>query len=182
MDSRRLFALAFAVNAACASAAFAAADTSPLVARGEPLVEAVAIGLVISLAFSETLGLATGGMIVPGYIALILHRPERVAGTVAVALATWVVVRFLGRYMLVYGRRRTVLIMLVAFSLGWLSRLAKFQVEGSDVALATIGFIIPGLVADWMERQGIIQTLSSMLIASVFVRLILIAIGPQAVF
>jgi hypothetical protein len=41
-------------------------------------------------------------------------------------------------------------------------------------AAAVIGFIIPGLIAIWMERQGIWQTLASLLTVSVIVRLILI--------
>jgi len=35
-------------------------------------------GLVISLIFSETLGLAAGGMVVPGYLALMIHEPLRI--------------------------------------------------------------------------------------------------------
>src|SRR6267143_394130 len=35
--------------------------------------QAVGLGLVISLIFSETLGLAAGGMVVPGYVALLFH-------------------------------------------------------------------------------------------------------------
>ncbi|HBY99863.1 MAG TPA: poly-gamma-glutamate biosynthesis protein PgsC, partial [candidate division Zixibacteria bacterium] len=36
-----------------------------------------------------------------------------------------------------------------------------------------VGFIIPGLIANWMERQGVIQTLSTMVVAAVVVRLLL---------
>ncbi|NUN48992.1 MAG: poly-gamma-glutamate biosynthesis protein PgsC [Candidatus Brocadiae bacterium] len=159
----------------------AAAAASPAVTGDSRLVEAIAIGLVTSLIFSETLGLATGGMIVPGYMAIVLHQPARVATTIAVALATFLLVRFLGRHMLIYGRRRTVMIMLVAFTLGWLSRLLIST--SADIrepaSLYAIGFIIPGLIADWMERQGLVQTVSSMITASVLVRLVLIATGPR---
>ena len=163
----------------CASALAASpSPTSP-----EPLVEAISIGLVISLIFSETLGLATGGMIVPGYMALTLHEPLRVAGTLAVALATYAVVKFMSRYMLIYGRRRTVIFILTGFTLGWLSHAYAIPAgEAPPVAIASIGFIIPGLIADWMERQGLVQTVSSLMIASVFVRLILIAAGPRTFF
>ena len=46
--------------------------------------EAIGLGLVISLMFSETLGLAAGGMVVPGYLALLIHEPLRIIGTVLV--------------------------------------------------------------------------------------------------
>ena len=39
------------------------------------VVQSVGIGLALSLFFSETLGLAAGGMVVPGYVALMLHHP-----------------------------------------------------------------------------------------------------------
>ena len=39
-----------------------------------------------------------------------------------------------------------------------------------------IGFIIPGLIANAMEKQGIIKTLSAMTVAAVLVRLILVVI------
>jgi hypothetical protein len=37
-----------------------------------------------------------------------------------------------------------------------------------------IGYIIPGLIAVWMDRQGIVETLTAMTIVSVAVRLVLI--------
>ena len=39
-----------------------------------------------------------------------------------------------------------------------------------------IGYIIPGLIAIWIDRQGLVETLSALLTASVVVRLILILV------
>jgi hypothetical protein len=50
--------------------------------------QAIGLGLLVSLIFSETLGLAAGGMVVPGYIALMVHEPLRLAGTILVSLLT----------------------------------------------------------------------------------------------
>src|SRR5690242_21228932 len=83
---------------------------------------AVGIGLVLSLIFSETLGLAAGGMVVPGYLALMIHEPFRILGTIATGLATLGIVKVLSRYMLIYGRRRIVVAVLVGFVIGALSR------------------------------------------------------------
>jgi hypothetical protein len=46
-------------------------------AAKEIVIQAIGIGLVLSLIFSETLGLAAGGMVVPGYVALMIHHPLR---------------------------------------------------------------------------------------------------------
>ena len=140
------------------------------------MMQSVGLGLVVSLVFSETLGLAAGGMVVPGYMALMIHDPARIAGTIAVSLMTYYTIMLLSNYMFIYGRRRTVMIIIVGFLYGWLSR--QFLIfglpGGSSLEFQAIGFIIPGLIANWMERQGIIQTLSTMILAAVFVRLLLI--------
>ena len=140
------------------------------------MMQSVGLGLVVSLVLSETLGLAAGGMVVPGYMALMIHDPGRIAGTIFVSLLTYYTIMLFSNYMFIYGRRRTVMIIIVGFLYGWLSR--EFLVfglpGGISVEFQAIGFIIPGLIANWMERQGIIQTLSTMIVAAVFVRLLLI--------
>ena len=142
---------------------------------------AIGLGLVISLIFSETLGLAAGGMVVPGYLALMIHEPLRIAGTIAVALLTLGILKLVSRYVLIYGRRRIVVAVLIGFALGALSRdLLLLKVKGIPVDLRTIGFVIPGLIANWMERQGAIQTLCVMTTTAVLVRLLLMLLNGGA--
>ena len=45
--------------------------------------------------------------------------------------------------------------------------------------LQVIGFIIPGLIAIWLDRQGIVETLAALVTASVVVRLILVVVGAE---
>jgi poly-gamma-glutamate biosynthesis protein PgsC/CapC len=136
--------------------------------------QAIGLGLVISLVFSETLGLAAGGMVVPGYLALMIHEPLRIAGTVLVGLLTLAALRLLSRYVLIYGRRRIVIAVLIGFVFGALSRnLLVFRWHDTPVDVRTIGYVIPGLIANWMDRQGIVQTLCVMVTTAVIVRLLL---------
>ncbi len=140
--------------------------------------QAVGLGLVISLIFSETLGVAAGGMVVPGYLALMIHQPLRIVGTVLAALATLGAMNILSRYMLIYGRRRIVVAVLVGFVFGAVTRasaLADATMPGAD--LSTVGYVIPGLIANWMERQGVVQTLAVMVTTTVIVRLLLMLLG-----
>jgi hypothetical protein len=44
------------------------------------------------------------------------------------------------------------------------------------IELEVVGFIIPGLIAIWLDRQGIVETLAALLTASVVVRLILVVV------
>jgi poly-gamma-glutamate biosynthesis protein PgsC/CapC len=136
--------------------------------------QAVGLGLVISLIFSETLGLAAGGMVVPGYLALMIHEPFRIVGTILCALLTLGAIKLVSRYTLIYGRRRIVVSVLLGFVFGAISRdLLFLKLHDAPVDLRTIGFVIPGLIANWMERQGVVQTLCVMTTTAVLVRLLL---------
>lgn len=147
----------------------------------EPVCVAIGVGLVVTLLFSELFGLAAGGMVVPGYVALNLDNPLAIIATLLASLATYGIVRWLSQWIIVYGRRRTVLMILVGFTMGALVRflpaaaLALPGLEGVAAGqMAVIGFIIPGLIAIWIDRQGIVETYSVVLTTSVVVRLVLI--------
>ena len=135
---------------------------------------AVGVGLVVSLLFTEVFGIAAGGMVVPGYIALNLHRPLDVLLTLGTGLAALGVVHLLASVVVVYGRRRTVLMILFGYLIGALVRwVLDLPLEGSG-EVTVIGYIIPGLIAIWLDRQGVLETISALATASVVVRLILI--------
>jgi poly-gamma-glutamate biosynthesis protein PgsC/CapC len=112
------------------------------------------------------LGVTAGGVIVPGYIALYLHDPKMVLGTFAISLATFGIIKFLSKFMLIYGKRRLVLSLLIGFLIG-------FWVKENYVSgeLYVIGNIIPGLIANWMDRQGVSRTISVILITASIVYL-----------
>jgi len=139
-----------------------------------PLTESIAVGLVIGFFFHEWTGLSAGGLVVPGYIALYWDRPLMIAGTLAVALVTLAVVRLLTRVTILYGRRRFILIIIAGFLFRWLYEGLVTRTGLVAVEIDTIGYIIPGLIANEMERQRVLPTLFSLLAISVLVRLILI--------
>lgn len=142
----------------------------------ELLPLSVGIGLAVSLLFSEMFGLAAGGMIVPGYIALYLDRPLDVLLTVLAGFITFAIVHALSSFAIVYGRRRTVLMIIVGYLVGVLVRWSTGFIGHTGVDLNVIGFIIPGLIALWLERQGVIETLAALFTASVVVRLVLVLV------
>jgi len=148
----------------------------------ETLPLAIGIGLVVSLLLSELLGVASAGMVVPGYLALYAQSPLHLASTLLACFATYGVVRAAGSFLILYGRRRTALAILVGYLCGALFRyLIARHVPGIDPgADVVIGYIIPGLVAIWMDRQGVWETLGALSICTVVVRLVLIvALGTD---
>ena len=137
----------------------------------------IGIGLVISLLSSEVLGLTAGGMVVPGYFALYLDRPLMIVITLLVSYLTYFIVHSLSTVMIVYGRRRTVLMILVGFAVGVLMRsFGSLELPMTTIDLTIVGYIIPGLIAIWIDRQGLVESLSALIIASVIVRMVLILI------
>jgi len=137
------------------------------------IIEAIALGLVLGLLFYETVGFSPGGMIVPGYLALFLLEPWRVVGTLAVAVATFAVIRVLGEWLILYGRRRFVLTVLVGFALARAAEAMPLPAGIAPPDLRVIGFVVPGLIANDIEHQGVPGTVLSVLAVAGVVRLIL---------
>jgi poly-gamma-glutamate biosynthesis protein PgsC/CapC len=143
---------------------------NPFVLEYESFVYlAIALGMLISLMFSETLGVMGGGVIVPGYFAMHLQDIPSVLITFVIAYLTYLIIYFLSDYLLVYGRRRVILSLLIAFLLGLTARKFLFI----NFPLDYIGFIIPGLIASWYDKQGVLRTTSVVLIQSSIVHFIL---------
>ena len=137
---------------------------------------AVGLGIVLSLVLTETVGVTAGGLIVPGYIAFYLHDPLRVLGTIGVSLLVLCVLKLLSIKLLIYGKRRLAFCLLLGFLLGYFSKVYLFFPE-ENLNLAAIGNIIPGLIANWMERQGVLRTLSVIIITSTIVQLLMMFLG-----
>ncbi len=151
------------------------------------LTASIGIGLAVSLLFSEMFGLAAGGMVVPGYIALHLNRPVDVTLTLVAALVTYLIVHSLSTFMIIYGKRRTVMMIIIGYLVRGMMGMIPFYASESlfqisrrlsDVpaAFEVIGYVIPGLIAIWMDRQGVIETLAALITSSVVVRLVLMLV------
>ena len=120
--------------------------------------EIIVAGVAISLIFAELTGLSPAGLIVPGYIALSLQTPRRVVYTLAVAVAAWGCARLLSRWMILYGRRRFAVLVLLAFAID--AAVSAFGVLPYDPGL--IGVLVPGIMAQEMEKQGLVKSLLSL--------------------
>jgi gamma-polyglutamate biosynthesis protein CapC len=141
------------------------------------LVESIGIGLLFGFFFYEWVGLSSGGFVVPGYIALYWDRPLMIVSTLFVSFVTHGLVVLLSRVAILYGRRRFILTIIAGFAFQRLFELLVIQTSIINMEMNTIGYIIPGLIANEMGRQRIAPTIFSLIIVSVLVRLTLIAVG-----
>jgi poly-gamma-glutamate biosynthesis protein PgsC/CapC len=143
----------------------------------ELLPISIGIGLAVNLFLSEIFGIAGGGLVVPGYLALHLTEPLSVIVTLAAGFAAFGLVRALSSVIIIYGRRRTILMILAGYLMGMIARyFVGAQSEEAAIQYSVIGFIVPGLIAVWLDRRGMVESLCSLITASVVVRLILILI------
>jgi gamma-polyglutamate biosynthesis protein CapC len=142
---------------------------------------AITLGLILSLLSYEVFGLAAGGIVVPGYVALQLTHPDRLAGIVGVSLLTYLIIKVLGNYTFLYGRRQMVLSLLIGCLLANFSRqFLSLNLVSTTLELSAVGWVIPGLIAHWFAKQGVFKTISVLLVSSVLVRLILILLFAGA--
>lgn len=120
--------------------------------------EVVLVGVALSLLFSELTGLSPAGLVVPGYIALSLQTPGRVLYTLLIALLAWGVARLLARWMILYGRRRFAILILLSFLVNAL--IVSGGVLPYDPGM--IGVLVPGIIANEVEKQGGLKSMLSL--------------------
>ncbi|MBS3788921.1 poly-gamma-glutamate biosynthesis protein PgsC [Candidatus Bipolaricaulota bacterium] len=136
------------------------------------ILESLFIGMLGSLFYIELTGLYAGGIIVPGYIALYFDQPLRILGTLVVSLFALLIYRFISPHLILYGRRRFVLILFLG---GILTMIWYRFVPGYFpviLELRVVGWIIPGLIANTFVKQGITITLASLILVSTVTYLI----------
>ena len=137
-----------------------------VVARGydeELLLPAVVVSVVAGLVIFRGLGLRTGGFVTAAYVALVAPDLRDLVFTASIALITYLFVsRTLADRLLLFGRRKVAMMLLVASVLAWSIELAVVAVSGGAYqpwqGFNAITFMVPGLIANDMERQGVERT------------------------
>ena len=140
------------------------------------LTASLVIGVLASLLLTELIGLSAGGVIVPGYVALLLDRPISLTGFIVAALISYGLVRWLSHYVMLYGNRRFSLILLIGMTLSITAQYIAPALAAAHLEWAGIGFIVPGLLGHQFDRQGIVPSLLMLTIASVITRLCLMLV------
>lgn len=119
----------------------------------------IALGVAFSMLWERRTGFSVGGLIAPGVLALSLYAPWRVSVGVGIALCVWGALELLSRRFCLCGRMRIGVAMLAALAL----RAAVGQLSSEPF---WFGWVVPGLIAADMQRQGIFSTLASLFICS----------------
>ncbi|SEH87914.1 poly-gamma-glutamate biosynthesis protein PgsC/CapC [Halobacillus karajensis] len=141
---------------------------------GTDLYIAIVIGVLLSLLYAEKTGIVPAGLVVPGYIALIFDQVMYVLAVGLLSLLTYLLVsQVLARFTVLYGRRKFAAMLtvgvLMKMAMDYLYPLTPFPV----MELRGIGVIVPGLIANSIQKQGVLPTFSATFLIS-FVTFVLI--------
>ncbi|MCK5055463.1 MAG: poly-gamma-glutamate biosynthesis protein PgsC [Candidatus Aminicenantes bacterium] len=130
-------------------------------------VEITFLGLLIALLFIGLTGYYPGGIIVPAYLVLFMDQPRRIVGTLLAALLTLLCYRLASRYLILFGRRRFVFMILFGGLWTFLWILVFPAIFPMSFEFRVIGWVIPGLIANHFERQGIVVTTAALVTVTV---------------
>jgi len=127
------------------------------------------LGLLASLVFIGLTGYFPGGIIIPSYLVLFLDQPARIAGTMVVALLSFLCYKIFSYYFILFGRRRFVFIILLGGCLTFLSLQFFPYIFPASPEFRVIGWVVPGLIANHFERQGVLVTTGALVAVIVFI-------------
>src|SRR5690625_3842683 len=134
---------------------------------GSDLYIALVLGVILSLLFAEKTGIVPAGMVVPGYLALVFDQPIFVAVIFFISLLTYVIVTFgLSRITLLYGRRKFAAMLATGIVLKLILDYTYPILPFEILEFRGIGVIVPGLIANTIQKQGAIITIGSTLLRS----------------
>ena len=136
------------------------------------LYSSVALSIILSFISTEFVGVLTGGMISAGYLAYYFNSPTRIISTLFVAILITLAIKVLKNFLILYGRRRFMLSVLLSIFFVYIFQKMYFYLSAFDGDWRIIGYIIPGLIANDMEKQGIVKTILSLLAISSIIYLL----------
>ena len=121
------------------------------------------VGLALSLVVSEVFGVVPGGMIVPGYLALVCHTPLIPVFALFIALTVFFLAKYVvAKIVILYGRRRFVAHIILSILITLILQTVFPILSFTSLEYEGIGAVVPALIANCFYRQGIKLTVISL--------------------
>ncbi|MBM7631627.1 poly-gamma-glutamate biosynthesis protein PgsC [Geomicrobium sediminis] len=134
---------------------------------GTELYIALVIGVVLSLIYTERTGIMPAGLIVPGYLALVFDQVIFLVMIFFLSFITYLIVtQVVGRVTILYGRRKFAAMMTVGILVKMIFDYFYPVFPFETVEFRGLGVIVPGLIANAFQRQGVLPTTLSTLVLS----------------
>ena len=134
---------------------------------GSDLYIALVLGVTLSLIFTEKTGVLPAGLVVPGYLALVFNQPVFMLVVLFISILTYVIVTYgVSRFMILYGRRKFAAMLITGICLKLLFDYCYPVMPFEIFEFRGIGVIVPGLIANTIQRQGLPLTIGTTILLS----------------
>lgn len=141
---------------------------------GSELYFSLFVGVVLSLIFAEKFGINPAGLVVPGYLALIFDRPIMLLSVLIISCLTYFIVsNGISKWVILYGRRKFAAMILTGMVIKFIFDLLYPLTPFEMVEVSGIGVVIPGIIANTIQKQGVVITLSTTMLLTCITYIIL---------
>ena len=141
---------------------------------GSELYFSLFVGVVLSLIFAEKFGINPAGLVVPGYLALIFDQPIMLLSVLIISCLTFFIVNNgISKWVILYGRRKFAAMILTGMVLKFIFDLIYPLTPFEMVEVSGIGVVIPGIIANTIQKQGVVITLSTTMLLTCITYIIL---------
>ncbi|WHI70368.1 poly-gamma-glutamate biosynthesis protein PgsC [Staphylococcus epidermidis] len=141
---------------------------------GSELYFSLFVGVVLSLIFAEKFGINPAGLVVPGYLALIFDQPIMLLSVLIISCLTYFIVsNGISKWVILYGRRKFVAMILTGMVIKFIFDLLYPLTPFEMVEVSGIGVVIPGIIANTIQKQGVVITLSTTMLLTCITYIIL---------
>ena len=141
---------------------------------GSELYFSLFVGVVLSLIFGEKFGINPAGLVVPGYLALIFDQPVMLLSVLIISCLTFFIVNNgISKWVILYGRRKFAAMILTGMVLKFIFDLLYPLTPFEMVEVSGIGVVIPGIIANTIQKQGVVITLSTTMLLTCITYVIL---------
>lgn len=125
------------------------------------------VGSAVSLLFAEYLGVNPGGMIVPGYLAMVCDDLGQMTLIFAVSMVVYLVTdHVLPKFVILFGRRKFVATLIVGIIIKLLLEQLFPVLPFATLEFRGLGVVTPGLLANSCSKQGFRYTVPTALAAT----------------
>lgn len=147
------------------------------------MTEVLILGVILSIVFYELTDVTPGGIIVPGLLVVYINQPLRILYTVAIAIASYYIIKLLSRRFLIFGKRRFALLIITCLLLHFLFNLVfgLFMSNTTGTLISIAGYTVAGIIANNMFRQGVVKTVGSLAVMVCLLELIVIILTQTGV-
>lgn len=122
----------------------------------------IVLSVIFSLLFTEITGILPAGLVVPGYLTLLMKTPQAIFMTLIISILTYLIVFFgVSKVTILYGKRKFTAMIIVAILLQFIIRTVAPIDYGYIAGLGAVGIVVPGLLANTVQRQGLAATFLS---------------------